>query len=821
MSRQTVFFIGLLMAAVLAAVSPVRAEEPKPANANSEPVYAQLRALELSGESIQVENLTLQRDVATITFVNGRCHLAQSVDGRITGIVFLGDGRIEAKPHLAVEQRHLGWLANSRTFSDTFTRMVIRFTDGTLDDISRFDKPQPGSVDSRAADAWKSARKLFREGRQYINPNLAAAFLEYNLELRLLTDLLWPGHGGYFHAFCEGKQYGDLLFIVDPLGAPYVAPEEVVLAALSEGNLGIWVSEQRRDRYTGQAPVKVDLRLVDMEHYQIDATARDKNLRAKVTARFRALAGGARVLPLDLFPKLRVTRVTDAQGRELQFVQEDKDEDANFGVILPEGLKQGDAYHLTFEYAGDDAVQDLGGGNFTLVARENWYPGNGFGDRATFEMTLRNPKELVMVATGQPLGEAREGNELVTRWKSDIPLAVAGFNYGRFKKTVVNDDKIHYCIETYANKFLPDDIQGMIKSIQEYERQTGESTGTTLGNMDTTKLMDKARAEAQLSMQLYTDMFGPLPYGRLAMTQQPYPSFGQAWPMLVYMPITAFLDSTYRAQLGMAGASSFFKYVAAHEVSHQWWGHAIGWDSYRDQWLSEGIAVLSASLFAQVAFKNEKFVEYWEEIRRDVTQKNDKGRRPLELGSVTMGYRLNTARTGSATYQIIYSKGAAILHMLRMMMWDPKTGDQRFSAMMRDFVQTHFHQNVSTDDFKRAVEKHMIPELNLAGNGRMDWFFDQWVYGTALPDYKLDYRLEPADGGKTRLLCKVTQSQVDGDFVMRVPIYIDFDGNLRRLGTVVLNGNSTSPEIDVMLPKKPKRVLLCGFEDVLCTTDAR
>ncbi len=176
-----------------------------------------------------------------------------------------------------------------------------------------------------------------------------------------------------------------------------------------------------------------------------------------------------------------------------------------------------------------------------------------------------------------------------------------------------------------------------------------------------------------------------------------------------------------------------------------------------------------------------------------------------------MGYRLNTAKTGSATYQIIYSKGAAILHMLRMMMWDPKTGDQRFSAMMRDFVQTHFNQNVSTDDFKRAVEKHMIPELNLAGNGRMDWFFDQWVYGTALPDYKLEYRLEPADGGKTRLLCKVTQSQVDSDFVMRVPIYIDFDGGVRRLGTVVLNGNSTSPEIDVMLPKKPKTGAVVRF----------
>jgi hypothetical protein len=800
---------------------PAGAADPKPANANSNPVYAQLRGLELSGESVQVENLTLQRDVATFTFVNGVFHLARAVDGRITGAVFVGDGRIEVNPHLDVEKRHMKWLTDSGSFGDTFATLVIRFTDDTLAELTRFDKPKPGGADGRAAGAWKSARELFREGRQYINPNLAVAFLEYNLELRLLTDLLWPGQGGYFHAFGEGKQYGDFLFLVDPLGAPFVAPEEVVLVALKEGNLGVWMAERRRGAYTGQTAAKADLRLVDVEHYRIDASARDKNLKAKVTVSFKALVEGARVLPLDLFAKLRVTRVADGQDRELEFVQEDKDEDANFGVILAEGLRRGETYRLTFEYAGDDAVQDMGGGNFTLLARSNWYPSNGFGDRATYDMTLRSPKELVMVATGQLQEEKKEGDELVTRWKSDTPLAVAGFNYGRFKKTVVHDEKINYSIETYANRFLPDDIQGLIKSIEEYERQTGQSTGTTLGNMDTTKLMDKARAEAQLSMQLYTDMFGPLPYGRLAMTQQPYPNFGQAWPMLVYMPITAFLDSTYRAQLGMTGAASFFRYVAAHEVSHQWWGHIVGWDSYRDQWLSEGIAELSASLFAQVVYKNDKFIEFWEDLRRDITQKNDKGRRPLEVGSVTMGYRLNTAKTGFATQQIIYSKGAFILQMLRMLMWDPKTGDQRFSAMMRDFIQTHHNQNVATDDFKRAVEKHLTPEMNLAGNGRMDWFFDQWVYGTELPDYKLDYRLEPADGGRTRLLCKVTQRQVSDGFMMRVPIYIDFDGTLRRLGTVVLTGNSTSPEIDVMLPKKPKRVLLCAFEDVLCSTDGR
>ncbi len=155
MKHQSVLWILFAVIAALAAAAPVLADDPKPAKANSEPVYTQLRALELSGESVQVENLSLQRDIATITFVNGRFHLAQDVNGQVTGVVFLGDGRIEVKPHLAVEQRQLSWLADTRTFSDTFNRMVIRFTDGTLADITKFDQPRPGPVDGGAADARK------------------------------------------------------------------------------------------------------------------------------------------------------------------------------------------------------------------------------------------------------------------------------------------------------------------------------------------------------------------------------------------------------------------------------------------------------------------------------------------------------------------------------------------------------------------------------------------------------------------------------------------------------------------------------------------
>ena len=57
-----------------------------------------------------------------------------------------------------------------------------------------------------------------------------------------------------------------------------------------------------------------------------------------------------------------------------------------------------------------------------------------------------------------------------------------------------------------------------------------------------------------------------------------------------------FFDTTVRHQLGMDyGDRGYWKVVTPHEVAHQWWGHTVGFDSYRDQWMSEGFAEMSAS----------------------------------------------------------------------------------------------------------------------------------------------------------------------------------------------------------------------------------
>ena len=794
--------------------------EEKSARANTDPIYSQLRAAKLSGEYASVENLVLTRDTATITFKEGRLFFLSPVEGKVTGAVFVGTGEFQITPLMPIERRHLGFLTGTPMMAEQFSKMVLRFTDSTYEDLKKQASIKSGTVDSSAASALEDNRSLLRRGKVINSYSAAFELLKYNLDARILMDLTNKQGGGLFHAYFSGKRFGDLMYGIDPLGAPFVTPEEVVLASFNETSHGIWVASHVKDHYRSPAVFDENHQVINLEHHTIKTTLKGKRLDATVETKFKALTDGLRVVPFDLFPRLRVSKVTDSQGKELNFIQEDKNEDGALFVILADPMKKGEQYTLNFQYGGDDAVSDSGGGNFSLDARSNWYPSSAFGDRATFDMTFITSKDLIMVATGQPMGEAKEGDLNVSKWKSDVPLAVAGFNYGKFKKNAVVDDKTKYSFESYANRELPDYLKSLQHSIEQIESEGG-STGTTLGSLNTVSMMDKARAEAQLSVSLYSELFGPLPYGRVAMTQQPYFNFGQAWPMLVYMPLAAYLDSTHRHQLGMDASNSFWKIIGPHEMAHQWWGHVIGWKSYRDQWMSEGFADFSAAMFAQVVYKNDLFVKFWKEQREFITAKNVQGKRPADVGSVYMGYRLNTPKTGNVARSMLYPKGGFILHMLRMMMWDPKTGDQRFSTMMKDFVKTHYNSNVSTQDFQRAVEKHMTKDMDLDGNGKMNWFFAQWVYGTNVPEYKLDYELVPADGGKVKLVGKVTQSHVDDSFKMRVPIYLDFDGKVTRLGSIVVFGNSTTEPFEVVLPKKPKKAFLCYYEDVLCETANR
>jgi hypothetical protein len=811
----SVFFAGLSHGQLKTRPEqPQQKSEDEPtagAKANNEPLYQQLRHIALQQEAIHVKDLTLRRDAGTFVFKSGAFHLLQPVNGKITGAVFTGDASFTIKPPIEAERRYLSILTKGQPLEEEFAGAVFRFTDGTEEEIKKAAANDSSSVSG-------DPNGLFSDIQQQLRKKL-----KENLDVRLLEDIMGGEPGGKFIAFIKGKKYSDKeIFDVDPHGvisyfpvvplqhqaAFPVSPEEVAFMIWDPDHLGIWTAFHYAMEYAaGKANSDEQNLPFTIEHQKLDTTINKRaHLDGVAQTKITALQDGVRVLPLDMFPTLRVETVTGEDHQQLSFIQEPKLEDANFAVILPKVLKRGESYTFTTRYGGKDAITDEGGGNYFPIARSDWYPSLGFGRYTTYEMTFRIPKGMKMAATGKKLNETDEGDENVTQWDSEVPQAVAGFNFGKFKREEGKPfvEKA-YLLETFANPEPPAFLNGA-------------------DNVSTLGMMKKAMAEAQVAIDIYTNYFGEASYKRLAMTQQTAGNYGQSWPGLVYLPFTYFLDSTVLHQAGMTDTRGYFTMVGPHEIAHQWWGHTVGFNSYRDQWISEGFADLSASIFIQLiqSQKNlDPYHKFWADERWLLNREDNQHRRAYEVGPVTLGYRLLNGKSGfNVPRDLIYPKGGYILQMVRYMLRNEKSNDPDvdFKKMMHEFVKTYTNRIASTEDFKAVLEKYMTPEMDLGGNHKMDWFFDEYVYGTDFPKYKFEHSFKTDANGDTIVHFKLSQSNVSENFRMIMPLYLEMsDGRVSRLGGARLVGNRTIEQDFPLkgLKDKPKRVVVAYYDDVL------
>jgi len=820
-----------------------RAQTAPAPGPNSDPTYQQLRNIGLGNEAVTVKDLELKRDAATFHLHSGTVCFVAPVQGKVTGAVFSGDGNIVLDPPIPIERASLKRLTKSDNFVEQYERLVLRFTDSTYEEIKKAGTPG-GSC---GAGLLQDSNNAMRHDRH----------LKYNIDARILQDVLGPWPGGWFMAFVHGKKYnGKELYVIDPHGAPAllrftspspgpgippsddvlpVAPEEVEFITYDEQRMGAWAAFHLSEEYKdGSASGSQQNSVVHITHQQLDTTI-EKNgrLNGKATTTFASLVDGLRVVPFDLYHDLRVQNASNDHGVALSFIQEGQDDDAQYSVVLPRPLSLGETFSITTTYSGKNVVLNMGSGNYYPLAREDWYPNHangGWGDFATYDMAFRVPKSVKVAATGVLVSEKEEGGQNVTVWKSAAPQTDAGFNLGSFKVEQAKLTTPDYLIQAFANDEPPDDMKALLHLVRSEDQPCQETTGScphylaTLGTMSTVPLLKRAVAEAEMAVQLYSDFYGPAPYKQLNVTQQWACSYGQSWPGLVYLPICYFYDSTVRRQFGMEFHDfGYWKVVAPHEVAHQWWGNTVGFNSYRDQWMSEGFADMSASLYIQAVEKNpKKFIDFWNDERTMLVERNNFGFRAIDAGPLTMGYRLSSDRTGwDVAEQLIYPKGAYILHMLRMMMWSNQSGDGLFKEMMHDFVKTYSGSAATTEDFKAIVEKYMTADMQRIGNGKMDWFFNEYVYGTALPSYKLEssFDKDPASGDAI-LNFKVTQSDITDSFRMLVPVYLELaNGQTAFLGRVTLIGNnSTGGKVALRGVKDmPHRAMLNYYDDVLAS----
>jgi hypothetical protein len=753
-------------------------------------------------------------DVATLQFQKGTLTLLPPVNGVVTGAIFVGEGHFNLKPVTYLDAQELKRRAGAAEMDEDFTEVVFRFTG---EERLKFLPALKEEVETPAEAAtvfehWKEKMRKRQEQPLGFTEALLHGETMDNVDADLLAAIYNPAHPPFLNAYIHGKKHKDLRFFVRVrVGAvPQLeSPEEVGLINYDPEGMedGIWYLDHLKSEYQNRtASSHEERRLFATRSYKIETViSKNDHLFSTAVITFQPLIRGERILKFGLLPNLRVTRVVDNQGQEIYFVQESRKNDGSFYVVLPNATETGKDYSITVQYEGDKVLEQAGDGSFYVRARTSWYPNlNGFSEHVMYDLTYKVPRRYKVVSVGSLQGESVEENYAVSHWVTAKPVAVAGFNYGEYKKIELADELTGYKISGYYLTELPDRLRGY-KALQ---------------NMAPTSMTKYALEQTRAQLQLCTHYFGKSPYDEIYITEQPDFNFGQSWPNLVYLPISAYTDSTQRWMLfGTINSrfTGFVQEVTPHEVAHQWWGHAVTWASYHDQWLSEGFAEFSAGLFLQQAMAGDwkkDYLDFWDRLQKRILEKNNFGVAANDAGPLWMGLRLISPRTESAYQNVTYSKGAYVLQMLRSIMYSPQDQDKAFIDMMHDFVESHRDKLASTESFKAIAEKHMSKIMDVAGNGRLDWFFNEWVYGTQIPKYHFEYQTLPAEGGKVKLHMTITQSEVDEHFVMLVPIFVDFGKGMTRIGQVGIVGNSTRTS-DVMLPSQPKKVALNAYKDIL------
>jgi len=804
---------------IAAQQTSVTVTEKNTALANSDPVYRQLRDVSLA-ETFVCENFTLTMDVGTFQLKSGTITLLSPVNRLVTGAIFVGHGHFTLTPIDQINTREMIRRTGNPAAEEDFTEVVFRFTGnqysqfaGTF--ITKTETPREAAA---AFQHWKDRVRHRHEIPEGFTQEILEGETIDNVDADVLSAIYNPKHPPFFNAYMRGTPHKDLRFFVRArVGAlPQMdSPEEVALVNCNGAELddGVWYSAHLvSERKAHTANSREDKRLFATKRYNIETViAKNDHLHSRATITFEPLVPGERVLKFGLLPTLRVARVTDQNGQDIHFIQENKKEDGSFYAVLDEAPAMGQEHSISVDYAGDKVLADAGDGSYYISARESWYPNlNGFGEKALYDLTFKVPPSNVVISIGKLEGQGKEAGFAVSHWVTPVPVAVAGFNYGRYQKIDFPDTITHYNLSGFYLTELPDSLRRF---------QNG-----ALGAMSPAGMTKYALDQTRAQMQICTIFFGKAPYDIVNITEQPNFNFGQSWPGLVYLPISAYIDSTQRWMMFGhidTNFTGFVQEVTPHEVAHQWFGHGVTWASYHDLWLSEGFAEFAAGLFLQqgVGPKWQKdYIDFWERQRVRILEKNNFGVSPNDSGPLWLGLRLLSPRSAQAYQGDTYSKGAYVLLMLRSLMYDDRAPggnrEQPFIDMMHDFMETHHDSPASTESFMAIAEKHMTKQMDLQGNGHLDWFFAEWVYGTQVPHYDFKYQLQAAEGGKTKIHAEITQSAVDEHFAMLVPVFGDFGNGMMRLGQLAIAGNSTRT-VDFIVDRQPKKVALNAYKDIL------
>ena len=715
----------------------------------------------------RVRDLTLVREDIRLYLNDGHVIFSRPVAGKRIAAVFTadvegGDGEIIVFPPTHAERTSLAAYTGSPNLDEHFRAAVLLFTGN---DYEQMMAQLPENPSNRKAP--ELAPMLDDEWTPVLR-NLGASY-----QTRLTLDLMGgPGRKpGLFAAMISSAMRGSFDVVYDPEGLEQIFAGQLTMRA-NRLFFDTWTSFVAKSLRKSPPPPTTDVQLRD---YRMDATV-DPDLMLNVVTRVKVkpLVDGLLATTFDMSPDMEISAVS-IDGKPGEVLQREslrlnltRGGNNLFLVAPPEPLRKGREYEFEFHHSGK-VIFDAGDRVLYVRARGVWYPTHGL-QFADYDLRFRYPKDLELVSAGDVVEDRVDGEWRVTHRRTPAAIRVAAFNLGNYAHTRV--ERGGYTVDVYANRAIEKALRPKPQLVPEpppmpmprRRSETPAGTVFTPPAPDPIERLETLASEVASALEFMAAKFGPPALPRL--TVSPIPGmFGQGFPGLIYLSTLSYLKHLPHTLSNPSEQQELFfaDVLQAHETAHQWWGNRVTATTYRDGWLMEALANYSALLYIEKS-KGVRSVELLlDTYRHRLLEKNEAGQTVEAAGAIVLGSRLETSLEPRAWQTITYGKGTWIIQMLRQRM-----GDERFLSMLADLLKRFNQKEISTEEFREHAARFMPPK---AEDPKLEGFFEQWVYGTGIPELKLTYTLK----GKLpalKLVATVTQSNVDEEFSSIVPVEI-------------------------------------------------